>query len=637
MKLHKLINTPARESRRLFVEAVSSDPVSLLEMVTSAALLVENHDLIFENSAAAQNIPVPLKRLEGLDEIEVSAATLYCSSIAGEKNASAGPVSAAAEGQTLKLSGPTGPASLLRIEIINPMITPPAGQAYILAADAPGTPRSSVSWAFGDDSSTVNRSLDTAIGGAQQLHVLIRPMQGSAAGPPMAAAPYFAMPGNGSSMYGPALGAARLSITSAGAGSVKVTVLCEPPVSCNGCMLVIATNNATSANEGLPNESQGLAWTADNVSAVFDCRPGGMSIQLCSPADSSGALLASFDADPGNTPHEVSYAPVARAILKKAYPVSTGNDLGLTLSVKAKNAGAVRIGLGSFSARYLYRPADQGSISCSIRGDMPEMMLPMRSQLHPAAFAATLSGLYSPQRLTIASNLTPPQSAGSIRIAGSVWAGRPMTLSAIEKQFPLGRCAIYGRCDAECELLFSLHTGDALRIGKALADPVSLIISPSSVCAWQRFEFGASGYSAPHDDLYWMAVRASKGAFYWHCDTERQGQFLRSDDGGAHWTDATGCLLSQMTVIDIPEESQTRPTEPLTIGCKGAVLSADCTDVVLNGSSPVNFERSIAAEGPSYAPFFDAVASGNRTLNLIAACMRDCDITLSDIVFAYFP
>lgn len=516
-------------------------------------------------------------------------------------------------------------------------MTPPVGQAYVFKADAPATPLGSIAWRYKEDGNKVETVLGTIPAGAFHLHVLIRPVSGGGSpGPPMAAAPFFAMPGSGGGMYGPALGGASVLVQSDIGGEAKVVITCAPPLTCNGCAVVICTTNALTPNEGFPTEAAGIGWSATRVTASFDQRPDGATIKLCSPAETKGALVASFESDPGDKPSSVSFVPVARAILKKAYPVSSGSDLGLSLSVTPKSAGMVRIGVSQLSARYLFYPSGQKAVTVKIRGDMPGITLSAGKGLRPGAFTFRMLGAYLPQRLTAASDATPMECHCAVRVGGAVRAVRRLRLTDEERTFPIGRCAVYGRSDSPCELLLSLHKANGERIGDRIIDPVSCVLKASSVCSWHAFDFGASGIAAPHDGSYWLMLTAVRGAFLWRSPAESEEKFQTSTDDGGHWSVVSGRPFSQMTVIDIPPGSSRNPEEQLVLGWDGGVLSDDCTGIKRNGNSPLEFEASFVIRANSHQGFFDRIESLGGPLELISSCRRDCNVTLDDMVFAYY-
>jgi hypothetical protein len=638
MKLHTIIDAGTGSKDVRFKEGTSSNPLSLLGSKEVVLPKTENHDLDFSASPAPQKIPLPLKRLEGLDEIEVLTADIYCSSLRLNHEKSVGPVTVSGNGQIIKLAANSGPATLTQIEITELRVTPPIGQSYIIKADKAGSPQSAIAWRYKKDGATVETVVGIQPPGAFHLHILILPVIGSAPpGPPMAAAPFFAMPGSGAAMYGPALGGAQAFIRSGKDGTNKIIISCLPPLACEGCNVVVATTNALTPNEGLPNEAAGVAWSATLVTALFDLRPGGASVELCSSADPDGAPVASFETDPGEKPSRISFAPVARAILKKAYPVSSGSDLGLSLTITPKSAGMLRIGTTGISARYLYRPVGLETSTAAIRGDTPRIILPLKRNLRPGGFTFQLSGDYLPQRLTVGSDMTPRESLSAIRVRGDTKAACKLLLTNQEQTFPLGRCAVYGRSDSPGELLLSLHKANGERVGEQIANPVACVIEASNACSWHTFDFGASGIAAPHDGAYWLLLSSVRGAFYWHCDPSSEERFQVSKDKGFHFADMPGRPYSQLTVIDIPQGSLRKPDELLTMGWNGGVLSQDCTGIKINGFSPMHFEGSFVVNESNHHGFFDMAEAQSESLELLTSCRRDCDIALNDVVFVYYP
>jgi hypothetical protein len=605
-----------------------------------AAALPEGTPLVFDSANQTRELDVPIPRLAGLDDLELDRVGFDIWSVPHEADVSvAGQPSNGAV--TLNLGSPQGATVRLeRIEINDLRITASATETFVIQGSGAAGTRANVvyGWNATEGKTTITPNGDP--GTSWQVHFLVRPAAGGAFGPPAAAAPHFAMPGEGGGMYGPALGGASASLLEDVSGKIKAVLRLDPPLDGNRFSLLLGHTRQVAANGGLPNEVVAAAWSAANVVGVFDIRPASVRVKATAvAAGEETPVVAEFPSDPGATPVAVDFAGVARSLLKRAYPASQGSDLGLKLLFTAGSPGQLRVRLGSASARYLSRPLEGVPASLSLRG-APESIDPVVSDaFRPAALSFTIDGVYGPARLTLDSDTAVPDGRHGFRVSPGIRIGRLVALTAVEANLPVIRLGLFGRASAPSELLLALHKGDEIRIGPAIGEPLSLEIEPSPTPGWHRKAFAAPGLLPPQPRMLWLVVRATRGAFWWHGALDSAGSTQRSEDDGSTFSQVTGRPLLHVSVVEA--DSQTgnpTPAFPVALRWRDGLLNADVVGVAGHEASlPPEFRRFWIAERSAHAAFLDAMPSLGGLLTLTFSCQRDVELTISDAVLTFNP
>jgi hypothetical protein len=201
------------------------------------------------------------------------------------------------------------------------------------------------------------------------------------------------------------------------------------------------------------------------------------------------------------------------------------------------------------------------------------------------------------------------------------------------------RIGLYGRSGDPCELLVSLHKGDEVRIGAALAQPLSLEVPPSSTPAWQRVEFAAPGLLGPHPGKLWLVVRAPKGDFWWHGGTDGAAFTQRSADDGATYANVNGRPSVHVSVKEIdPASGNPCPLQPLSLAWRDGLLNADVAAVQGHEAAlPPEFRRFWIAQGTGHQSLLHTIGSLGGLLRFTFVCQRDAGLTVSDAVLTYDP
>ena len=597
--------------------------------------------LAFDAADQTREVEVPIPRLAGLDDIELDRVAFDLWSFAQEDEVSVGgnPSGGAV---TLALDSAAGATvRLLRIEIDDLRVTAAAGAPFVLAGGGGAGSLSHVVYERDADGETKAHPNGTpGVGIVQHLHLLVRTPSGSGFGPPAAAAPHFAMPGAGAALYGPALGGVSFSLFDAGSGKIRAVLRLLPPLAGSRFSLLIGHAAKPSAHEGLPNEVAAVTWSAQSVVGVFDVRPARVTVKgAAAAAGADQPVVAEFPSDPGDAPVAVDFSGVARSLLKKAYPASQGADLGLKLLFTAGSPGELRVRLGQASARYISRPLDGNPATIALQGAPGTIDLAVSDEFRPAALSFTLDGIYGPARLTLDSDTATPDARHGLRVAGSVQVARLVALTAAETNLPLARLGLFGRASEPSELLLSLHSGDQLRIGPPVAEPLSLEVEPSPTPAWHRQTYAAPGRLPPHRGLLWLVVRVTRGVFWWHGAPDGDGSTQRSADDGSTFAQVAGRPMLHVSVTEVDSATgHPTPAFPVSLRWSEGLLNADIVGVAgQEASLPPEFRRFWIADGSAHAPFFSRVPELGGLLRLTFACQRDVDLTVSDVVLTFDP
>ena len=606
--------------------------------VTQLGTAILGEPVVFEAGAPPHDIAVPIPHLPGLDAIEVASASFSIASAAHLRTqatsattpseAVAITLSGVAAGQTVHLSGVT---------LSELSVTPPAGLVYALRGSS-----TTVFWSRNDSGAVVTSTTNPG-GTVQHLHLVVRPATGGNAGPPIATAPHFRMPGPSPSLYGPALAGASLLLTRRSNGLVDAVLNLTPKQPMAACTVILGTAAEGTAgigpNDGLPTELRPLNWSARTAEAKFDTRAQGITVSThagATPAD-EGALVAQFDRDPGGTLRVVDFAPAARAALDQGYPSATGPDLGLTLRVKVATPGALHMKLGAVAARYVHRPLPNPD-AIALRGAPERMVIPVPQGLRPQGLSFRLDGRYGPARLISAADQAPSASREGYRIAGPQRLARRLLLTPKETALPLARLALYGRASEAGEILITRHGGDEVRIGPPLGPPVSCPLAADAYPRWHRVDVPARDGLPPHPAAVWISVQATKGVFWWHADMAPQPDAAQATaDAGATWARVVGRPLTQAWVNEVdPATGDPAPLSPVSLGWTNGTLNADIVGVGA-GPMPRDFTRLWVASGSADAAFLSAIATLPGQLALDLHCTRDLDLSLAEVALTYDP
>lgn len=632
----------SQESAQFFFAGAQVQSVTALPVysVQFQELQLAGETLEFTEAGQTLSLPVPLPRLAGLDELQIEQVGFNLSSAEYEDEITVSAQNVSAGGLSVVYSAPAGaPANLLRVEIQGLWI--PASESATYVIKGGGGSDSHVVYRWDAEGAQTAAAVGGDIGDADYLHFLVRPEVNGNFGPPMAAVPYFAMPGKGGAMYGPALGGANLALYHDDSGAVRAVLRFPAPPASGSFKLLIgkAAEGSKSEHGGLPNDVEGVAWSAQSVIAVYDVRPAGVTVTANVIGGPSGEpVVARFDTDPGGTPVHVDFAPVARSLLKAAYPSSSGDDLGLQLNFVSDSPGQLRIDLADAAARYLRYPLGDTSLSVTLQGAPAHVDVPVNEHLKPSGFSFAIDGVFGPTRLVAAADDAPPNARRGFRVTETTRIGCRMTLSERERNLPLARIAVFGRASEGGELLLTLNGGDSTRIGPPLAGPLSIPLEPTSTPKWHRVQFPSPGLLPPHPEAVWIIAQASHGVFWWYADLEQSGPSQRSQDGGGSWSKIEAKPVSQLAVDEIDGQGNPSPVEPVSLVWTDGVLNADLVGIgTQTGDQPPKFRRFWVAQIPKHDPFLNRIPELGGVLRLGFSCRRDVSLSLSQAVLVYNP
>jgi|GEM_PF-3035101 len=629
------------EEERNLASVLAQNLQTVTALPLYQAVLAEALGAILDCSdpAQPQSLPVPMPRLPGLDEFEVRQMRFELSSVELTDAVTVSGSSVSSSGGLAVNYAPSqtnAPVRLTRIELENLKLHA-GGVPYALRGDPrTGTDRTIV---FRQDDGKRVTVINGDTAGAQFAHVLLRPANPGGYGPPLAAVPYFEMPGNGGDLYGPALGGATLTLTHSPTDppTVKAVVTLTSPLPMASFQLLIGSAEKTNPHEGLPNEVVGIGWSADTVTAIYDVRPAGVTVRATVENGTDHPVVAQFDTDPGNAPVSIDFAPVARSLLNAAYPTSQGSDLGLKLTFACASPGKLRVNLAEAEARYLRYPLGGATLTAALLGSAEAMTIAVPEGLTPEGMSFTLDGVYGPMRLVSAADQTPEDSRRGFRLTADQWLARRLSLTEVERTLSLGRVALWGRATRAGELLVTLHGGDARHIGPAFGKPLSIPTTPAAAPQWYRGTLAAGTKPPPGTADLWIVVRATGGDFGWHAAMEGEGQGMRSPDGGLSWEPIAASPFTQLAVMAVTPTGAPAPLDPISLSWAEGVLNGDVVGVAGESQLGPQFRRFWVAQAGAHTTFLDGIGALQGQLRLRFNCRRDVDLSLSNLVLVYNP
>jgi hypothetical protein len=588
-----------------------------IQIATFATPADSGTPLDFPSDGDSHDVPVPIPFLPGMDEVEVTtaAASIGARSIQRQSE-HAGP-SGGGESVTLSFTPPVAgaPVSLARIEIEGFTLAAESGTRRRLRPDSGGA----VFWNAGSGQGS---SAATGVEPEHVVHLLLSPEDG----PPFLAAPAYPMPGSGGALYGEALGGAELSATlDASAGKARLVLTPRGGAATPSRLTLTVVQNAPDKN--LPNEAAVTAWTATRIVAVWRLQPVTLNVEAV--AGAKAITVAQVPGDPGRDFIDFDFAAAARGLAEPAYASAAGQaDLGLALRVTATGPGAARLRLSQAGVRYLRRPLTQPA-RLNLRGAPETVTLAgAAGGLRPVALDLSLQGRLLPDRLTDGSDEQPQDPRRGLLAEGEVQLARRTALTPAERALPLVRLALFGRAASAAEVLATLHQGDLLRVGAALAPPVALTLAAASGPSWHRIALPPT-LLPPLPETIWVVLRATRGRFLWHGNTADDDTALLSGDGGGSWASAATRPALQLAVREAVAGATALPVRWRAADRSGT-LATDAS----NGQAPEFGQHLLLAEDTQAAPL-EAVAVA--PLILAFTCRRDVDLSVTDATFAYNP
>ena len=574
--------------------------------------------LEFPLGGEVRDVPVPIPFLPGMHEVEVTTAAAAIGSRAVERPSEhAGPTGSGTS-STLTFSPPVAdaPVALGRIEIEGFTLTAASGVRRRLQP----TSGAVVFWNSGSNQGT---SGATGVEPEHAVHILVSPDNG----PPFLATPAYPMPGDGSALYGEALGGAALTcVLDASAGTARL-VLTPNAGAATLARLVLTVVRNSPDKPNLPNEATPISWRATRVTAIWRVQPASLKVEAV--AGGKAVTVAQMPGGPGRDFVDFDFAAAARGLCEPAYAATAGRaDLGLSLRVTASGPGAARLRLGRAGVRYLQRPLSQ-SARLSLRGAPETVELRgAHSGLHPVALDLSVQGKLLPDRLTDGSDEQPPYPRRGLVAREATRIARRTALTPVERALPLVRLAVFGRAAAAAEVLATLHQGDQMRVGPPLGPPVALTLDPTPAPSWHRIALTPT-MLPPQPEVVWVVLQATRGQFLWHGNPADDDTALVSGDSGLSWADAATRPALQLSV----RETTFTPTI-LPLRWRAADRSGLLAPDIAHGSQPDFAQHLLVAEDTQAAPL---AAVALAPLTLAFTCRRDVDLSVTDATFAYNP
>lgn len=562
----------------------------------------------------------------------------------------------------------TGPADapgseLRQLRLEGFSLTPPAARAMALTADGGST--SGWQWQLEDAKTVFRRRSD-----GRQVHVLVRVgVAGAVLGPPVVAAPGYAMPGSGGRMYGPVLAGATLRLDDPAPGAARIDL--DPPVPAATAQIVVGHNDKTARTEGLPHELDALPWTASAVHGVWTSRPSDVELQASSSSSSERVPVASFPG-PVRQPGTVDLAAAARALLPRAYLASSGEAVRLLVAATSSSPGDLVASGFQIRARYRYDAVKSAPVSLTLTGGTEHAILSLPGGAAPDDALFTLDGRFSPATLLASSDRERLDVHSGLRLAPGIRVRRRVVIGEPERGRPLIRVGAFGRCATGAEVLAVLLGDLGGRPGAALSPPVALRIPAASDPQWHRGSFDVA-LDVGRVGAVWVQLWAASGSFSWFAppqvpDEPANGPLdvALSLDDGATW--AAGAGLPR-PLVQVHYEAERAEPMPLRLTAAGQPLIPDVLALAAGASriettlaSAVSGAAALAMAGPATSPP-GAVARARATksaayrlhdVRLLAAnalaaldgagacslsfsCERDVTVRVEAAAFTYDP
>lgn len=570
-------------------------------------------------------------KLGDMDELHVVRAELHVKATQGAQT----PVSA---------SAPSGKAKVLALPDGDPRVGG-LEQVLITGLVIEGAPPTG--WALRSTTRSVQwRGAAAPEDGfpddCKPLRLLARLPKGTGFGPPIAAAPAFAMPGDPGKLYGDALAGAKLKLSLID-GRVDALLTFDPPLESRKVELRIAVLPDADA---LPNQAAPISWRADKIDATWATGLRGLEIAASVPGlpELDPAPVASF---PGLTEGKVTvidFSAAARSLLRTAYRDAAAPTL--VLRMKSASTGRLAIVERVVEAEYRRRLVDETGVTIALRGGLERATFAIPHKLKPARFTMTFDGRFGPHALITsadAGELPAATPRSGYRIAGGLAVARWLPLTVDEAARRLTRVSVEGRGAGECELLLALHRGDPLHIGARHGDPVALAVPGETTSRWHRAELVAAAAAPPHPGGVWVVAQVSRGSFWWAAAFGDAGASCcqRSPDAGGTWDARPGRPRAQVHQEWLDTTTQTPIPADIACTWQHGLLRTDIRPIdqlaapTFRGVGVALLgKRDLPGDGK--APL-DRVAALGVTLALGFECRRDVDFRVLDAVMTYNP
>ncbi|MES2443247.1 MAG: hypothetical protein V4574_10490 [Pseudomonadota bacterium] len=376
------------------------------------------------------------------------------------------------------------------------------------------------------------------------MRIVVRPMQGVAAGPPILAYPDF--PAVGGGMFGRTL--AGLGGTPLGDGR---TMLSFPDLLGTSWLLQLAI----TPKDG--DEVIRLSPVA-NVpvieSVAIAAAPRNLSLTLLGTPETP--LWANADVLlPSSGEQEVSFLPIAQRRLSDALKASEASrspgaapplTLPLALRFHSDSGARLEVKRLALAGEYRVRPLGEAPATLRLAARPVALVLDAPALLRPSRVQATLTA-----RL-LGRALNPGSPPGPLATPGRGLRAMPERLIAARvpvaarpgdaagAPVPLASFALRIDTPESAEIALELRADVAGRPGAMLA-PAVVRQFEAGFADWIEFELPAPLLAAP-GSIVWAAIRPTKGTALWHAAPGGIGGACVSADRGASWGDAADTL-----------------------------------------------------------------------------------------------
>ena len=423
-----------------------------------------------------------LPRLPGIDEVEVTQATLQIRSLARDMEISTYGAQTGPDGKGVFLTLDK-PGRLKKVEVEYVLPTPVVGEAayHVIVSSAKKDPS------------------------------VLQP------GTPLFAVDDFEPPGQ---MFPRTL--AGMTQTALGGNRFLLNL---PSVLGDAWLIQLAKGN--SAVDLVPQQ---IAVAIRSV--TLDGVPSNVAVTLATAGGDTALWSNPQLLLPSSGVQDISFTPLAQKELATALTPASADAVTLPLTVKFSSAsgGALGIVARTLQARYIVRPVAAAPATITLAGARTPLTLTAPAGLQPQGSALRLVARCKGWELNGGLAEPPPEEPSTgLRVTQANMVAQSARFDGSD--FPLVNVRLYLAAPGAAEVAVELREDVAGRPGAIIGKPVAMKIAGTR--GWQDFACQPTPFRNASTAL-WVAARVTKGEVLWFAAGD-QGACLISLDKGATW------------------------------------------------------------------------------------------------------
>ena len=437
-----------------------------------------------------------LPRLPGIDEVEVTQATLQIWSLARDMEISTYGAQTGPDGKGVFLTLDK-PGRLKKVEVEYVLPTPVVGEAayHVIVSSAKKDPS------------------------------VLQP------GTPLFAVDDFEPPGQ---MFPRTL--AGMTQTALGGNRFLLNL---PSVLGDAWLIQLAKGN--SAVDLVPQQ---IAVAIRSV--TLDGVPSNVAVTLATAGGDTALWSNPQLLLPSSGVQDISFTPLAQKELATALTPASADAVTLPLTVKFSSAsgGALGIVARTLQARYIVRPVAAAPATITLAGARTPLTLTAPAGLQPQGSALRLVARCKGWELNGGLAEPPPEEPSTgLRVTQANMVAQSARFDGSD--FPLVNVRLYLAAPGAAEVAVELREDVAGRPGAIIGKPVAMKIAGTR--GWQDFACQPTPFRNASTAL-WVAARVTKGEVLWFAAGD-QGACLISLDKGATWGAPDSVLTSSSSLL----------------------------------------------------------------------------------------